>query len=139
MRTVSTFLFILLSITSSFSQKKIANKNVEARNYFPSVQIWEHKSPLASGFDSIKLNEAIKFAKENENKNPRNMELSQVMNFGKEPFSEGIGPFADRGDPTGIIIHNGYIICEWGEPSRVDMTHSVTKSFLSTIVGLAIE
>jgi len=30
-------------------------------------------------------------------------------------------------------------VAEWGEPLRVDMTHSVTKSFLSTVVGLAVE
>src|SRR5258708_5574202 len=28
---------------------------------------------------------------------------------------------------------------EWGEPLRVDMTHSVTKSFLSTVIGLAVQ
>ena len=67
------------------------------------------------------------------------MEKNQAMTFGKEPFGEAIGPFADRGDPTGIIIHHGYIVAEWGDPSRVDMTHSVTKSFLSTVVGLAVD
>jgi len=67
------------------------------------------------------------------------MEVSQAMTFGKEPFGDGIGPFSDRGDPTGIIIHKGYIIAEWGEPNRVDMTHSVTKSFLSTVIGLAFD
>ena len=40
---------------------------------------------------------------------------------------------------TGIIIKNGYIIAEWGEPLRVDMTHSVTKSFLTATVGLAFD
>ncbi len=67
------------------------------------------------------------------------MEISQALSFGKEPFGEGIGPFAERGDPTGVIIYKGYIVAEWGEPLRVDMTHSVTKSFLSTVVGLAVE
>jgi hypothetical protein len=38
-----------------------------------------------------------------------------------------------------MIIRNGYIVAEWGEPLRVDMTHSVTKSFLSTVVGLAFD
>jgi CubicO group peptidase (beta-lactamase class C family) len=67
------------------------------------------------------------------------MELSQAMSFGKEPFGEGIGPFADRGDATGIIVHKGYVIASWGELYRPDMTHSVTKSFLSTVVGLAVD
>ena len=67
------------------------------------------------------------------------MELSQAQSFGKEPFGEGIGPFADRGDPTGLIIYKGYIIATWGDPTRAEMTHSVTKSFLSTVVGLAVD
>ena len=38
-----------------------------------------------------------------------------------------------------MVIKNGYIVAEWGEPFRVDMTHSVTKSFLSATVGLAFD
>lgn len=30
-------------------------------------------------------------------------------------------------------------MAEWGDPARVDMSHSVTKSFLSTVVGLALD
>ena len=91
------------------------------------------------GLDSVKLAAAVRFAKEHEAKNPRSMEISHQMSFGKEPFGEGIGPFADRGDPTGLIIYKGYLVAEWGEPLRPDMTHSVTKSFLSTVVGLAVD
>lgn len=109
------------------------------KSYFPPATKWEKQNPVESGFDTVKLNLAIHFAIENESHNPRNMELSQKMSFGKEPFGDAIGPFADRGDPTGIIVHKGYIVAEWGEPSRVDMTHSVSKSFLSTVIGLAVE
>jgi CubicO group peptidase (beta-lactamase class C family) len=122
------FLLLLLNAVILFGQ-----------DYFPPKGEWKKKSPLAAGFDTAKLNAAIRFAIKNESKNPRNMELSQKMSFGKEPFGEAIGPFADRGDPTGIIIHRGYIVAEWGEPSRVDMVHSVSKSFLSTIVGVAVD
>ena len=43
----------------------------------------------------------------------------------------------DRGAANGLIIRHGYIVAEWGDPIRVDMTHSVTKTFLTTVVGLA--
>jgi CubicO group peptidase (beta-lactamase class C family) len=114
-------------------------KNTPPPAYFPTAQSWERKSPSAAGFNNELLQAAIAFAKQNESKAPRSMEFSQASTFGKEPFGEGIGPFADRGDATGIIIHKGYIIAEWGEPFRADMTHSVTKSFLSTVVGLAVD
>jgi CubicO group peptidase (beta-lactamase class C family) len=86
-----------------------------------------------------KINEAIAFAKAAETKNPRNMEISHYQSFGKEPFGEGIGPFSERGDPTGLIVYKGYIVAGWGEPTRCDMTHSVTKSFLSSLVGVAVD
>ena len=38
---------------------------------------------------------------------------------------------------NGLIIRGGYVVADWGETTRVDMTHSVTKTFLSTVVGLA--
>lgn len=114
-------------------------KNTTPPPYFPTAQSWQKKSPAQAGFNEELLQAVIAFAKQNESKASRNMEFFQASTFGKEPFGEGIGPFADRGDATGIIIHKGYIIAEWGEPSRTDMTHSVTKSFLSTVVGLAFD
>jgi Beta-lactamase len=134
MKKFSLFVFFLLPFIFLYGQK-----NRSTKNYFPVKGKWEKRSPQQSGFDTAKLNEAIRFAIRNESKNPRSMELNHNRTFGKEPFGEAIGPFADRGDATGIIIHKGYIIAEWGEPARVDMTHSVTKSFLSTVVGLAVE
>ena len=138
MRKNILLLFILIS-SFSFSQKNKENKTVDAKDYFPSAQSWEHKDPSSIGLDSSKINAAIQFAKENEAKLPRNQEIAQAMTFGKEPYSDAIGPLAERGEPTGIIIYKGYIVAEWGEPNRVDMTNSVTKSMLSTVVGLAVE
>lgn len=111
----------------------------ESPSYFPSKNEWTHQSPQTAGFDTTLLNQAIRFAQEKESKNPRDLEIAHAMTFGKEPFGDGVGPFAVRGDATGLIIHKGYIIAEWGEPNRVDMTFSVTKSFLSTVVGLAVD
>jgi CubicO group peptidase (beta-lactamase class C family) len=45
----------------------------------------------------------------------------------------------ERGKPAGLIIKNGYIIAQWGDVKRVDMTFSVSKSFLSTVAGLAVD
>ena len=105
--------------------------------YFPQKGNWERR--LGDGFDTAKLKEAIDFAKASENSAPRDQELGQAMTFGREPFGEAVGPFKTRGEMTGIIVRNGYIVAEWGEPHRVDMTHSVTKSFLTATVGLAYD
>ncbi|NCT93933.1 MAG: serine hydrolase [Chitinophagaceae bacterium] len=110
-----------------------------AKPYFPPANQWEHKSPESLGLKSDAINKAIAAAKAGETPNPRSMEINHYRTFGKEPFGEGIGPFADRGEPTGVIIYKGYIIAEWGEPWRCDMTHSVTKSFLSAVTGVAVD
>jgi CubicO group peptidase (beta-lactamase class C family) len=40
---------------------------------------------------------------------------------------------------SGLILRHGYIVAEWGDPARVDMTFSVSKSYLATIAGLALD
>ncbi|MFT4030848.1 MAG: serine hydrolase [Siphonobacter sp.] len=129
-------LFVLALLPAiSWAQKK----KTETTPYFPTAQVWEQKKPVELGLKQTALDEAISFAKANESKNPRNMELSHYQSFGKEPFGFGIGPFAERGEPTGLIIYKGYLVASWGEPLRCDMTHSVTKSFLSSVVGIAVD
>lgn len=98
-------------------------------NYFPPSGNWERRSPGQTKLDAGKLKEAIDFAIASEARSPRSQQLGQTQTFGREPFGGAIGPFNDRGDATGIIIRGGYIVAEWGEPNRVDMIHSVTKSF----------
>jgi len=105
--------------------------------YFPGPHDdWQRRS---SGFDAAKLEEAIAYAKANESQTPRDLRLSHDLSFGRELYGEPLGPFKPRGEMTGIILRGGYIVAEWGEPERVDMTFSVTKSFVSTTVGLAVE
>lgn len=108
--------------------------------YFPGPgDEWERRAPAQVGLDARQLDEAVAFAKASEAKQPRDLETAHYQSFGREPFGEGIGPFKARGDPAGIILRHGYIVAEWGDPHRVDMTFSVTKSFLSTTVGLALD
>ncbi len=113
-------------------------KNIP-NNYYPPAGQWAQQSPATLGLKEDSIQAAIRFAIDNENRNPRSMEESHYRSFGKEPFGTAIGPFADRGEPTGLIIYKGYIVASWGEPNRCDMTHSVTKSFLSSVVGLAVD
>lgn len=109
------------------------------REYTPPAGSWERRTPQQTKLDPAKLKEAIDFAIASESKAPRDLQLAHFQTFGREPYGEPIGQFKPRGDATGIIIRNGYIVAEWGEPNRVDMTFSVTKSFLSTTVGLAFD
>lgn len=110
-----------------------------ARGAVPHVPgaTWERRRPAEVRVDSARLAEAIAFAIAKESRTPRDLEQAHYQTFGREPFGEAIGPFATRGPATGVIVRGGYVIASWGEPDRVDMTFSTTKSFVSAVVGLA--
>ena len=59
--------------------------------------------------------------------------------YAREPNYKILGPMKHRGKPAGVIIKNGYIVGQWGDTKRVDMTFSVAKSYLSTVAGLAVD
>ena len=108
--------------------------------YYPGPDHeWEHRKASQVGMDANLLNSAVEFAKANENTATRDHEKNHYLSWGLEPHGDAIGPYKKRGDMTGVIVRHGYIVAEWGEPHRVDMTFSVTKSFLSTTVGLAYD
>ena len=113
--------------------------NAQVKSYFPTATNWIKKSSNDFGIDSAVLNQAIQYAVSHETKFPKNLQLTQAMQFGKEPFSDPIGPMANRGPAAGLIIYKGYIIASWGDLNAVEMVNSVTKSMLSTVVGLAVD
>ncbi|WP_310572343.1 serine hydrolase [Gemmatimonas sp.] len=114
-------------------------KGAVAPPYVPPAGAWERRSPSAMGMDSVKLADAIAYAIEKESKTPRDLELNHYQTFGREPFGAAIGPLAPRGGATGVILRKGYVVATWGDPNAVEITNSVTKSFLSTVVGLAFD
>jgi CubicO group peptidase (beta-lactamase class C family) len=106
--------------------------------YFPPAGgTWEQRDPEAFGVDPDALQEAVKFAGEHEYSGPRDLRLAILKGFEREPYHEILGPVKERGGPAGMILKKGYVIASWGDTRRVDMTFSVTKSFLSTVAGLA--
>ena len=104
--------------------------------YFPG-KVWSEQLPESLGFDKNKLEEAINFAVENENSVEKDLRISILNSFGREPGYRIKGPTKFRGETNGLIIKNGYIVGKWGDTKRVDMTFSVTKSYLSTVAALA--
>jgi CubicO group peptidase (beta-lactamase class C family) len=88
--------------------------------------------------DSIALAGAVSFAIANEPDTPRDLEAWMRSRAGDDPYAQLIGDLKPRGGPAGIVLRHGYIVAEWGDTKRVDVTYSVTKSFLSTTVGLAV-
>ena len=130
MKKLATYFCFFIFFTQLLAQQT---------TYYPGLNSWEKKScsDYSINCDSIKL--AIDFAIANESKNPKDLEKAHYLGFGREPFGDAVGPHKTRGESTGLIIKDGYVIAEWGDPSRVDMTFSVTKTFLSSVVGVAYD
>ena len=106
--------------------------------YFPERNAdWEIKSPKDFKIKDATLKQAVDFAEANEYSGSRDLRIAIVKGFEKEPFHKILGPTKKRGGPAGMILKNGYVVAQWGDTKRVDMTFSVTKSFLSTMAGLA--
>ena len=111
-----------------------------AQTYWPGKHLdWDRRSPAEAGFDPALVQRAIDVAIAAESTAPRDLAFNHYMTFGREPLGEAIGPFTHRAPQTGLIVHKGYIIAEWGDPHKVDNTFSVAKSFLSSSVGLAYD
>lgn len=138
---LSAIVFVSPAFGQSAPAKAAPRAAAPAAPYVPGPHpSWEHREPAAVGMDAAKVKDAVAFAMASETKNPRDLTLNHYQTFGRnEPYDMPVGPIKDRGATTGIIVRHGYIVAEWGEPARVDMTHSVTKSFLSTTVGLAYD
>jgi CubicO group peptidase (beta-lactamase class C family) len=106
--------------------------------YYPEATgEWERRRAEDVGMDADVLKKVVELAKANEFKGSRDLRKAILKSF--EADNTIVGPTKERGGPAGMIIKNGYIVAEWGDTKRVDMTFSVSKSYLSTIAGLALD
>ncbi len=107
-------------------------------SYYPDTS-WQVKTAQELKMNKGLLDSAVNFALQHENKVDKDLRIAGMKAYSREPDYKIIGPTRDRGGPAGMIIKNGYIVAQWGDINRVDMTFSATKSFLSTTAGLAID
>jgi len=113
---------------------------ISAQYYFPEQnEEWEHTDVSEIGWDQDILNGAVQYALDNEYSGSHDLRQAILKGFQYEPFHKILGPTKERGGPAGMILHKGYMVTSWGDIDRVDMTFSVTKSYLSTLAGLAIQ
>jgi CubicO group peptidase (beta-lactamase class C family) len=124
------FAFLIASVSTLSAQNR----------YFPPAGIgdnWEQKSASELGFQTSELDDAVQFAINNENSVEKDLRIAILKGFSHEPYHQLAGPVRERGNPAGMVIKDGYIAASWGDLKRVDMTFSVTKSYLSAVAGLA--
>jgi CubicO group peptidase (beta-lactamase class C family) len=108
--------------------------------YFPPPgDGWERRQPARVDLDPGRLAAAVAFARRNEIGWSHEMSVQLARNTAAEPFPMILGPHRDWAGSSGLILRHGYIVAEWGDTRRVDMTFSVAKSYLSTVAGLAFD
>jgi CubicO group peptidase (beta-lactamase class C family) len=118
----------------------VAAREQAAARFFPPAGAWEKRDPAAMGLDPVKLDAAIKAALATENPNTRDLAVDIPNTFRNEaPYNNLIGPTQPRGGANVVVVYKGYAVAAAGETDRPDMTFSVTKTFLSTVVGEAYE
>ena len=108
------------------------------QHYYPD-STWQTKSPAELKMNAALIDSAVSFALHNETKTDYDLRIANLKAYANEPDYRIAGPMKERGRPVGIILKNGYIIAQWGDVKRVDMTFSVSKSFLSTVAGIAFD
>lgn len=137
---IASFCVTVLAILFSFSHaaaQKPASRTAAIASYFPERFNWQHKKPEEVGMDSVLVQQAVQAAIAADTPGPHDMTQFLKQSFGKEPFNDLVGFVKERGPASGLITRHGYIVAEWGDPNRTDITNSVTKTFLTTVVGLA--
>jgi CubicO group peptidase (beta-lactamase class C family) len=142
LRRASLVLCVVVSATTLVlsARQAAAPASKQASTYFPAKGAWEKRDPAAVGMNKAKLDDAIAFAMKNENTANKDLAVDIPNTFRNEaPYNNLIGPTQVRAGMNGVVIHKGYVVAEWGDTARADMTFSVTKSFLSTVVGLAYD
>ena len=108
--------------------------------YFPPPHpaAWKRVVPDEVGLDPQRVAAAARHAVEHETPWSRDLSLEVGRDFQERPpWNETLGPVRPRGGPNGLLLRHGLVVAEWGDPTRVDMTFSVAKSYLSILAGLA--
>jgi len=130
MNRLTVFLLVSALASPAFSQSV----------YYPGPgEDWQRRRPEDVGMNASLLDEAVAFARASESPAPRDLGLQTVLSNSREPYDAIVGPTKERAPINGIVVRNGFIVAEWGDTKRVDMTFSATKSYLSTVAGLAFD
>jgi CubicO group peptidase (beta-lactamase class C family) len=56
-----------------------------------------------------------------------------------QTHAEVIGPVRDPAGTSGLVVHRGEVVAQWGDPASVEMCFSVSKSYLALVAGIAFD
>lgn len=111
----------------------LASQDEGAAHYWPPrAGEWQTVAPADAGCDAERLQAAVAFAREH-------FDADGGFDPSREPYGETVGPVKPPSGMNGLVLVGGRIVAEWGDTREVDMTFSITKTYLSTVAGLAVD
>lgn len=128
----------MLALCTTLVTSLLAVQEPVLPEYVPARGEWGTRPAEELGFDGAALAAAAEFAQAAESEIPLDLARFIEQAFAREMHNDIVGPTAERARQNGMIVVGGYIAAEWGDTRRPDMTFSVTKTYLSTVVGLAV-
>jgi len=100
---------------------------------------WPELMADQAGMNWMWLEEAARFATENETPWPLDLRLHLESGyFEPPPDNEILGPIRPRGPANGLVLRGGAKVVSWGDTDQVDFTFSAAKSYLSLLAGIAV-
>jgi CubicO group peptidase (beta-lactamase class C family) len=67
------------------------------------------------------------------------MESYLAQQVGDTSHREVLGPLRPGTGASGVVVHRGWVIGQWGDPSVPEMCFSATKTVVSMVAGLAFD
>ena len=112
---------------------------VSAADYVPPRGQWTAREPAAAGFDPARLAAAVDLAKQKTVAEPQDLRQVILDHYSaREPGYRVLGPAGTRAGGSGMVVRGGYVVAQWGDVDRPEMTFSVAKSVLATVAGVAV-
>ena len=104
------------------------------------MQNFNLTDPEKAGVDGKLLSQAIDFAIKNEAIMDRDIGAALERGHFEEPWPIGktIGPVKNRKAGSGLVLRQGQLLKTWGDVEFVDMTFSISKSYISLCMGIAV-
>lgn len=102
---------------------------------------WAEREPADVGCDPGPFRDALDLAADPSSEIDfpgRDLPADHARFIERMPYGKVVGPLRPRGGPSALIVRDGHLVGRVGDTRRTDTTFSVSKSFISTVAGLAV-
>ncbi|MGV9852900.1 serine hydrolase domain-containing protein [Streptomyces sp. NPDC003442] len=92
-----------------------------------------------AGVDSVALERAVRERAGRPVAGVEDMRSYLAAQVADVSHREVLGPLRAGHGPGGVVVRRGEVLARWGDPARVEMAFSATKSVLALVAGVAFD